>query len=396
MINGEQGNDTLVGGEGFDVLNGGLGNDEMWGGNNYLLDRINEQAFNSDTFVFRPGDGNDVVYGTSIEPSIIQFENVTPGGLRTLEQIGSALVIQYGSTDQINIPMFFYQLNLDRIDIVFSDNTRWDRNKIIQSITKTQGTPQRDDVYALENRNNTWNLLDGDDLYRGQILGTFGNVIDGGGGNDKIDTHAGNDTLIGGTGDDRLIAGSGNDILKGGEGDDTLGGDGAINITGNDILDGESGNDYLAGGKGDDSVIGGIGNDTLYGEDGQDILNGGVGDDQLDGGNGDDNLTGGLGSDKFFGGSGVNTYLFANGDGVDVIEVELETYSTNNIVKFVDVLPSQIRSIKTNDSDDLIINYGVSDQITLLKSLKTSRTIEVVFKDGVVWKQSTLRQKATL
>lgn len=86
------------------------------------------------------------------------------------------------------------------------------------------------------------------------------------------------DTSSGGTGDDRLYGGAGDDILKGNDGSDYL-----------------EGND---------------GNDTLEGGEGKDILRGMQGDDSLTGGKGEDVLEGGLGSDE---------YIFAKGDGSDII-----------------------------------------------------------------------------
>ena len=117
--------------------------------------------------------------------------------------------------------------------------------------------------------------------------------------------------LFGGNGDDLLNGTAGNDNLSGGNGQDTLNGDG--------------GNDTLAGGNGGDILNGGDGNDLLQGDDsdestnGKDILNGGAGNDILNGGNGKDDLTGGTGNDILTGGSGSDTFIFAAGDGTDII-----------------------------------------------------------------------------
>jgi len=81
--------------------------------------------------------------------------------------------------------------------------------------------------------------------------------------------------------------GSGNDIVTG--------------SGGNDIIDGKAGNDTIITGAGADTLIGGSGNDTLIASSGDDILDGGIGNDILQGGIGND------------------TYLFARGDGRDII-----------------------------------------------------------------------------
>ena len=59
-----------------------------------------------------------------------------------------------------------------------------------------------------------------------------------------------------------------------------------------------------------DTLIGGSGKDTLYGNAGNDILKGGKGADYLIGGKGNDTLTGGAGKDIF---------VYAKGDGKDII-----------------------------------------------------------------------------
>ena len=87
----------------------------------------------------------------------------------------------------------------------------------------------------------------------------------------------------------------------------------AVQITGNSLantIEGGSGKDLLYGGKGDDSIVGNAGADKLYGQAGDDILRGGKGNDSLWGGTGNDTLYGDDGADKF---------IYAKGDGNDVI-----------------------------------------------------------------------------
>jgi hypothetical protein len=70
---------------------------------------------------------------------------------------------------------------------------------------------------------------------------------------------------------------------------------------GHDILVGGAWNDVITGGAGWDFIDGGPGDDILQGQDGNDILRGGPGNDNLQGGPGND------------------TYVFARGDGGDVV-----------------------------------------------------------------------------
>ncbi|ROS05075.1 hemolysin type calcium-binding protein [Sinobacterium caligoides] len=76
----------------------------------------------------------------------------------------------------------------------------------------------------------------------------------------------------------------------------------------------------------DDRLMGTIGDDVVHGGQGHDLLFGQAGNDRLEGGAGNDTLTGDAGADLLIGDSmtetvegGSDTYLFAEGDGADVI-----------------------------------------------------------------------------
>ena len=103
-------------------------------------------------------------------------------------------------------------------------------------------------------------------------------------------------------GNDLVNAGGGNDRISGGLGRDKLFGEG-----GDDILNGNKGKDKLVGGFGADTLKGGAGNDKLIGSKGADLLFGGSGNDRLDGGKGKDTLTGGIGADVFVFGTDSKT-----------------------------------------------------------------------------------------
>lgn len=84
------------------------------------------------------------------------------------------------------------------------------------------------------------------------------NLLDGGGGNDRLIGGAGDDTLSGGRGADMLGGGAGNDIVLGG--------------AERDVLYGGFAADLLGGGAGADRVIGGPGADRVYGGSGADVF----------------------------------------------------------------------------------------------------------------------------
>ena len=165
---------------------------------------------------------------------------------------------------------------------------------------------------------------------------TLANTIGGGSGVDTIYGGAGNDSILGNAGADKLFGDAGNDTIRGGAGSDSLTGG-----AGNDRLFGDAGNDTLRGGAGNDSLIGGAGNDKLYGDAGVDTLNGGKGNDTL---------TGGAGNDVF---------LYAKGEGNDVIT----DYAVGDKVK---ITGAKISKTSVSGSD-IVLTVG-SGKLTLKKA----------------------------
>ncbi len=147
-------------------------------------------------------------------------------------------------------------------------------------------------------------------------------VVDAGGGNDRITAGGGADQVSGGAGNDRVWGLAGSDTLDGGAGDDVMEGDGTNDAGyysstpadqhGNDYLYGAEGNDQLMGQGGADVLLGGSGNDSLWGDTaapfGQYFAVAGQfhGSDFLDGGDGDDYVSGDGGADIVFGGAGAD------------------------------------------------------------------------------------------
>ena len=125
---------------------------------------------------------------------------------------------------------------------------------------------------------------------------------------------ASNDTLNGNSSANTIYGGAGDDTLSGNGGADTLFGG-----SGDDVLNGGSGIDVLLGGDGDDSLNGGLGNDLLQGGTGEDTLDGGSGVDAIFGGAGDDTLDGGAGDDRLYGEGGSDLFIFAEGNGNDLV-----------------------------------------------------------------------------
>ncbi|MEQ1826762.1 MAG: right-handed parallel beta-helix repeat-containing protein, partial [Pirellula sp.] len=135
----------------------------------------------------------------------------------------------------------------------------------------------------------------------------FGDLLDGGPGNDTIHGLHGADRILGGDGEDRIDAGGGTDLIHGGN-------DNYWIFVGGGTMDeahGEAGDDELIGSNdGVDILTGGLGNDRIRGQAGNDTLHGNEGLDYLDGGAGSDVVRGGADNDEIFGGGGFTDLLY--------------------------------------------------------------------------------------
>ncbi|MBX2855140.1 MAG: hypothetical protein KTR21_09135 [Rhodobacteraceae bacterium] len=134
----------------------------------------------------------------------------------------------------------------------------------------------------------------------------------------------GDDILRGGPDADNFAGANGADIIRGGRGQDIIAGQAGNDIiTGDredDIVTGGAGDDVVRGGAGNDVTDGGAGNDRVIGDRDEDDVRGGAGNDAVKGGLGDDRVSGGTGNDNLFGNGGADVFVFASGDGVDVVK----------------------------------------------------------------------------
>ena len=212
-----------------------------------------------------------------------------------------------------------------------------------------------------------------------KLLGDAGNdILKGNTGNDKLLGGAGNDSLYGGAGNDTFSGGEGNDLFVYESGNDVItdyaSGDkvslgGAISksaVKGSSVVltinqntltlknakgkqltlintAGNESTSIIGGLKLTNSskasatvpaysefadassrtkaiqIVGSVLNNTILGGTGNDKINGGAGNDQLHGGAGNDSLWGGTGNDSLWGDAGADTFIYADGDGTDVI-----------------------------------------------------------------------------
>ena len=218
MISGNEGNDTLLGGNDDDRIRGQAGDDLVFGGagvDNIITGDGADFAFGGlgDDYI-DGGDGNDVIYGNEGLDELL-------GG------IGEDIIFGGSEDDSIH------------------------------------GNAGNDTLIGNEGQDTILGY-DGDDL----VFGAQGNdTIYGGDGNDQLYGQAGDDMIVGQNGDDLLVGQEGNDLLFGRSGNDLIwGGDG------NDDLYGESGADILLGEAGNDGLTGGVDStdDILFGGEGKD------------------------------------------------------------------------------------------------------------------------------
>lgn len=182
--------------------------------------------------------------------------------------------------------------------------------------------------------------------------------------NPPITGLAAGETLVGTPYPDRIDGGRGDDRISGGAGDD--------------LLIGGPGADVVDGGAGDDEVRGGAGADRLYGGAGADLLVGGGGADRLSGGAGNDVLRGGPGDDRLLGGRGGDTYLYAPGDGADVIRERDSAKATDRLVFEGDITADRLWLRQLGD--DLVLSVAGGKGSVTIEGwyADASRRVEVI------------------
>ncbi len=340
QVYGGIGNDLLTGGRDNDILDGGEGNDTLDGGSDN--DTLTGGA-GSDTFVAGPGAGTDVI--TDFENGIDKID-VTALGIYTINamtitQVGTSTIIVFNNSARVEL------LNTVATSIDASDF-------ILDTAPVSVGTESGE----------TLHLGDGADLVN---AGGGSDKVYGYGGNDTINAGSGEDFVDGGSGDDVIDAGSGKDHVKGGDGDDWIYGMASNDLlfggNGADYINGGADNDRIYGGTGNDMLIGENGNDKIWGEAGADTLLGGAGKDQMDGGDDNDILNGGFGDDTMTGGDGIDTFVFEERmradtivdftDGVDLLDVSALGYTDVSQMNVVQV------------GADTVITFSDRDSITL-------------------------------
>ena len=303
-LNGEEGNDTIIGGAGHDSLIGGVGNDSLsGGGGNDTLDggEGNDTVTGgagkdlallgggNDLFVWNPGDGDDKVEGGNgtdtfrfIDSAVNQEINITGNG--------------GGRTNLLaDVGVVFADLNdVERIELRLLGG---EDSVMVNSLVGTDITAVAVDLAA------TSGGAAGDRKF--DRVGVEGNGDDN---SIKIASVGAQVVVSGLSAQVSVVHADSTDILDifGGAGNDAI--DGSKLAAGRLAL-------QLFGSFGNDTLIGGAGgNDYVLGGDGNDLALLGAGNDFFDWNLGDD-------SDTVEGQAGIDTAR-ANGDGsADVFSV---------------------------------------------------------------------------
>ncbi|HET9640091.1 MAG TPA: putative Ig domain-containing protein [Allosphingosinicella sp.] len=324
MVIGREGSDWLEGGDGTDILEGGDGGDILAGGDGH--GDIMRGGRGDDQYIFRIGNvgSSDIAHadvvrdesGLTVEAVVTQaYNKLAAPDITTL--VGQALSgilfkdgrgldnwhgggtqvtpsgIAAGGEDSLVLGS---GISIEDIKILKSAD---DKDLIIELWPDGLFAGDRvilQDWFNSFNKIETLRFADGNELR----LADFDTFI--------LGTDA-SETIVGTQGNDFVHAGAGNDIVYLLSGNDF--GNGGL---GNDSVAGDSGNDIVVGTDGDDTLLGGIGTDTVSGGRGADAVHGDAGNDVVAGGTGDDELIGGAGNDVF---------KFSRGDGRDTVIDEL-------------------------------------------------------------------------
>ena len=308
-LNGDDGDDTILGSQGADTLIGGDGDDFIFGDNG------NDVAFmgaGDDLFQWDPGDGNDTVEGGE-------------------------------GTDT----MLFLGANIsENVDIV-ANGGRVLFNRNIANVVMDLNDVERIDFRALGGADN---------IVVGDLSGTDATQIDldlrgpNGGGDGAADTV----TVTGTNGDDVI---------------GVTGDAGGVQVSGLqagvNILFPEAANDRLTiNGLGGDDVI----NASDLEADGiQLTMNGGLGEDLLIGSEGDDLINGGDGNDTALMGAGDDTFVWNPGDDNDTVEgqdgFDTMLFNGANVSERVEIFANGGRALFVRDIANVTMDLNDVESI---------------------------------
>ncbi len=393
------GNDNIYGFNAAETITGGLGDDYM------------EGLGGNDLYIYREGDGNDVITESyngdmGFDTLPLLGANLTSDKAIVTRPAGEythAILGFVGVSGTIKLNNQFGGNGVPIENIIFSDGVVWDLADLQARYLQGAATNGNDIIYGFE---------------------YFNDNIEGGSGDDTIDGLGGDDILRGLSGDDTYIhtQAQGNDTIEEGY----LGGFDSLQLNGSalkkdnfyltvgtnpatavfnfsgitdkiyianqldpnpvyglekfifsdgeillrsDLVTGTSSNDIALNGNSNDNVMFGFaGNDILNGNDGNDIIIGGTGGDTINGGNGIDTVS------YLDSASLVNVSLMRTG-------VQFGGSATNDILSNIEnIIGSFSNDTLTGNASNNIITGGLgSDTIDGGAGIDT-----VSYKDSAV------------
>ncbi|PZU08497.1 S-layer family protein [Sphingomonas sp.] len=331
---GGAGNDTLFGGNDDDVLEGGLGADIIDGGDG--TDQVTyEHSAEGVTFKWGTVNGRDGFVGTggeaqgdvlySVEYLIgSHFDDElhgNPNQSNTIEGLDGDDRIYGGSKDD-------FLLGGGGADLLVggagTDSTSYATSNGLVYVDLATGRGYFSDAAGdqLDSIENVQGSFAGDVL----IGNASDNVLDGWFGDDTIEGGGGHDTIYAGAGSDIVYGDADGDVIDGNGSADTINNPSALFTPGRDLLSyalvsGRGVSINLHDGNGDDNTVryvlpdgsvfnsfedldGSNQNDSLTGDDQYNVIRGLDGDDSISALGGDDDIVGGRGADAINGGSG--------------------------------------------------------------------------------------------
>jgi Ca2+-binding RTX toxin-like protein len=209
-INGEDGDDIIVGSPIDDTINGGLGNDRITGNRNSTAnpEPIHGDDGN-DVMIWNNGEGNDLNDGGNGQDETLIVEgtgaddnHVDPSptaGLIRFQRVGAGP----------------FTVDMDKVERLSVTSFSGD-----DKLTTAPGIAVNMNIDA-GSGNDAISTGDGNDV----VLGNDGNdTLDGAGGVDRLVGDRGGDTMNGGAGDDTLVwnNGDGSDVMNGDDGVDRI------------------------------------------------------------------------------------------------------------------------------------------------------------------------------
>jgi Ca2+-binding RTX toxin-like protein len=364
-LNGEAGNDTLLGGSFDEILAGGDGNDFADGNRG---SDVGLMGAGDDTFQWDPGDGSDTIEGQDGRDTMLfnganiaeQFDVSANGArVRFLRNIGN-VTMDLGGVEAVDLRALGGADKLTVHDLGGTDLVELD-NDLAAALGGASPDGSKDEVVV--------EATAGNDLIN--VLGPAGSSVVAGLHAVVRTSHAdATDSL-------NVNAGSGEDTVNA----STLAAD-AMTLT----VDGGNGNDTLLGGAGKDLLVGDDGNDFADGNRGDDVGLMGAGDDtfQWDPGDGSDTIEGQDGRDTMlFNGANIAEQfeLSANGqrlrffrnianitmDTNDVEVVDLRALGGADTVTVHDLSGTDVSSVRTDigagdsEPDNVIVEGTAGD-----------------------------------